>query len=406
MNRRALLTCAAIAVAAGLTARRLAGLAGTDVPVRADHADRRVAGWRRQRHQHAADRRRAQQADRRPGGRAQQAGCRRRDRPPRDRERQARRLHHRHVQLRRHRAAVSQRAGQHLRRTAAHRILRRRSECACRSATRAASPRSRTMSSAPAQIRARSRTATTSRAARPISAPRSTRSCSTSSSPSVSYAGFGPTVIGLMGGEVDSATVPVPDTIEQHKAGKLKILGVSATERHFMAPEIPTFREQGFDVVVGSWRCIVGPKGIPEDRLRFLENNIIAALKSPDFQAKAKQVRLRRPARRRQGDLSALAGRRCPALSDSPRGRPGEGAPEIGRGADRQPPPGGTFARAGLGETEQRGDGPRIREQGFSRRRPLHGVRPARACGSDVPSTPAPQARWKRATSRGSSAGC
>ena len=64
----------------------------------------------------------------------------------------------------------------------------------------------------------------------------------------VSYAGFGPTVIGLMGGEVDSATVPVPDTIEQHKAGKLKILGVSATERHFMAPEIPTFREQGFDV--------------------------------------------------------------------------------------------------------------------------------------------------------------
>jgi tripartite-type tricarboxylate transporter receptor subunit TctC len=105
----------------------------------------------------------------------------------------------------------------------------------------------------------------------------------------VSYAGFGPTVIGLMGGEVDSATVPVPDTIEQHKAGKLKILGVSATERHFMAPEIPTFSEQGFDVIVGSWRCIVGPKGIPEDRLRFLENNIIAALKNPEFQAKAKQ---------------------------------------------------------------------------------------------------------------------
>jgi tripartite-type tricarboxylate transporter receptor subunit TctC len=106
----------------------------------------------------------------------------------------------------------------------------------------------------------------------------------------VSYAGFGPTVIGLMGGEVDSATVPVPDTIEQHKAGKLKLLGVSATERHFMAPDIPTFREQGFDVVVGSWRCVAGPKGIPEDRLRFLETNIISALKDPEFQAKAKQA--------------------------------------------------------------------------------------------------------------------
>jgi tripartite-type tricarboxylate transporter receptor subunit TctC len=106
----------------------------------------------------------------------------------------------------------------------------------------------------------------------------------------VSYAGFGPTVIGVMAGEVDSASVPVPDTIEQHKAGKLKILGVSATERHFMAPDIPTFREQGFDVVVGSWRCIVGPKGIPEDRLRFLETSILAALKDPEFHAKAKQA--------------------------------------------------------------------------------------------------------------------
>jgi tripartite-type tricarboxylate transporter receptor subunit TctC len=106
----------------------------------------------------------------------------------------------------------------------------------------------------------------------------------------VSYAGFSPTVIGLMAGEVDSATVPVPDTVEQHKAGKLKILGVSATERHFLAPGIPTFREQGFDVVVGAWRCIAGPKGIPEDRLRFLETNVIAALKDPEFQNKAKQA--------------------------------------------------------------------------------------------------------------------
>jgi tripartite-type tricarboxylate transporter receptor subunit TctC len=104
----------------------------------------------------------------------------------------------------------------------------------------------------------------------------------------VSYAGFAPTVVALMAGEVDSATVPIPDTIEQHKAGKLKILGVSATERHFMAPDIPTFREQGFDVVVGSWRCIMGPKGIPEERLRFLETNVIAALEDPEFQAKAK----------------------------------------------------------------------------------------------------------------------
>jgi tripartite-type tricarboxylate transporter receptor subunit TctC len=106
----------------------------------------------------------------------------------------------------------------------------------------------------------------------------------------VPYGGFAPTVTALMAGEVDSATVPIPDTIEQHKAGKLKILGVSATERHFLAPDVPTFREQGFDVVVGSWRCIVGPKGMPQDRLRFLESNLTAAMSDPEFLAKAKQA--------------------------------------------------------------------------------------------------------------------
>ena len=105
----------------------------------------------------------------------------------------------------------------------------------------------------------------------------------------VPYAGYAPTTVALMGNEIDSATVPVPDVIEHHKAGKLKLLGVSGAQRHFMAPDIPTFKEQGFDVVVGSWRCIIGPKGIPQDRLAFLESNLIAAMSDPEFQAKARQ---------------------------------------------------------------------------------------------------------------------
>jgi tripartite-type tricarboxylate transporter receptor subunit TctC len=106
----------------------------------------------------------------------------------------------------------------------------------------------------------------------------------------VSYAGFAPTVTALLGGEVDSATVAVPDTIEHHKSGKLKILGVSATERHYMAPDVPTFKEQGYDVVVGAWRCLAGPKGMPADRIAFLESNLLAVLRDPEFVAKAKQA--------------------------------------------------------------------------------------------------------------------
>ncbi|WP_149536776.1 Bug family tripartite tricarboxylate transporter substrate binding protein [Siccirubricoccus phaeus] len=106
----------------------------------------------------------------------------------------------------------------------------------------------------------------------------------------VPYAGYAPTVTALLAGEVDSATVAIPDTIEYHRQGKLKILGVSSAERHFMAPEIPTFKEQGFDVEVGSWRCIAGPKGMPEDRLRTLRSGLLDAMRDPDFLAKARQA--------------------------------------------------------------------------------------------------------------------
>ena len=104
----------------------------------------------------------------------------------------------------------------------------------------------------------------------------------------VAYAGYAPTVTALLGGEVDTACVAIPDTIDHHRAGRLRILGVSATERHFMAPEIPTFRELGHDVVVGSWRCVIGPKGMPADRLQRLKSGLLAAMRDPDFQAKAR----------------------------------------------------------------------------------------------------------------------
>ncbi len=106
----------------------------------------------------------------------------------------------------------------------------------------------------------------------------------------VSYTGYGPTVTALMSGEIDSATVAIPDTdraAQRRQAAHYRRIGDAAA---LLAPEIPTFREQGFDVVVGAWRCLAGPKGMPADRLSFLETNLLDVLKDPDFQAKAKQA--------------------------------------------------------------------------------------------------------------------
>lgn len=103
----------------------------------------------------------------------------------------------------------------------------------------------------------------------------------------VPYKGYAPTVVALLSGEVQTATVPVPDAIEHHKAGTIRILGVAATQRHFVAPGVPTFKEQGFDVVAGSWRTIVAPKGVPADRMKILEAKLLQALKDPAFVKRA-----------------------------------------------------------------------------------------------------------------------
>jgi len=103
----------------------------------------------------------------------------------------------------------------------------------------------------------------------------------------VPYGGYAPTVTALLSGEVDTATVPVPDVVEHHKAGKLKILGVADAQRHFLAPDVPTFKEQGYDLEIGAWRMIMAPKGIPADRLAIIEKAILETLKDPEFVKRA-----------------------------------------------------------------------------------------------------------------------
>ncbi|MFQ5793447.1 MAG: tripartite tricarboxylate transporter substrate binding protein [Candidatus Bipolaricaulia bacterium] len=99
----------------------------------------------------------------------------------------------------------------------------------------------------------------------------------------IPYQGFAPSVVALVSREVDSTTVPVPDVVDLYNEGKFRILGVMDTSRHFKALDVPTFQEQGYDLVQGLWRSIIGPRGIPWDRLRTLEQGFLATLNDPAF---------------------------------------------------------------------------------------------------------------------------
>jgi|APSaa5957512535_1039671.scaffolds.fasta_scaffold69068_2 tripartite-type tricarboxylate transporter receptor subunit TctC len=103
----------------------------------------------------------------------------------------------------------------------------------------------------------------------------------------VPYKGYSKTVAAVMSGEVNSATLPVNQLLDQHKVGEVRILGVMGTKRHFMAPDVPTFKEQGIDLVAGDWRAIYLPKGVPADRRSFLEKVFFDTMNDPEFQEAA-----------------------------------------------------------------------------------------------------------------------
>jgi tripartite-type tricarboxylate transporter receptor subunit TctC len=76
--------------------------------------------------------------------------------------------------------------------------------------------------------------------------------------------GAGPAMIGLLGGEVQMMFVTFSSAVNFAKAGKVRMLSVISPERNPAYKEIPTMREQGLDMTVGSWQGIFLPKGTPQ----------------------------------------------------------------------------------------------------------------------------------------------
>jgi tripartite-type tricarboxylate transporter receptor subunit TctC len=82
----------------------------------------------------------------------------------------------------------------------------------------------------------------------------------------VAYKGSGPALTDLMGGQVNLMCEPILSSLPLVKAGKLRALAVTSTQRVAVAPEIPTVAESGvpgFDFY--SWYGLWGPKGLPRE---------------------------------------------------------------------------------------------------------------------------------------------
>jgi tripartite-type tricarboxylate transporter receptor subunit TctC len=76
--------------------------------------------------------------------------------------------------------------------------------------------------------------------------------------------GAGPAMIGLLGGEVQMMFVTFSSAVNFAKAGKVRMLSVISPERNPAYKEVPTMREQGLNMTVGSWQGVFLPRGTPK----------------------------------------------------------------------------------------------------------------------------------------------
>jgi tripartite-type tricarboxylate transporter receptor subunit TctC len=95
----------------------------------------------------------------------------------------------------------------------------------------------------------------------------------------VPYRGGAPAITALLGNQVQVFFSPLPEPLEQIKAGKLRALGVTTNTRSQALPDVPTIGEYLPGYEASGWQGIGAPKDMPTaivDRLNHEINAVLA----------------------------------------------------------------------------------------------------------------------------------
>jgi tripartite-type tricarboxylate transporter receptor subunit TctC len=99
----------------------------------------------------------------------------------------------------------------------------------------------------------------------------------------VNYRGSAAALKDLIGGQVPVLVTTTTDLLENHKAGNIRVLATSGKERSAFLPDLPTFREAGFDIEGTSWYGVFAPAGTPRDVVDRYNKVLVKAVQSPEI---------------------------------------------------------------------------------------------------------------------------
>ena len=97
----------------------------------------------------------------------------------------------------------------------------------------------------------------------------------------VPYKGTAAAMQALAGGEISALSTVAADIRALVQADKARLLAVAGEKRSDTFPDVPTFREQGYDLVATPWYALFAPAGTPPEVVARLNAAAGAALKDP-----------------------------------------------------------------------------------------------------------------------------
>ena len=101
----------------------------------------------------------------------------------------------------------------------------------------------------------------------------------------VPYSGAGPALTAILGGHVDTLASGPAVVIPHIKSGKLRPLAGWGAKRVEALPDVPTFKELGYDIEFYIWAGLFAPRGTPEPVMKSIRESVRQAVNTPEFKA-------------------------------------------------------------------------------------------------------------------------
>jgi tripartite-type tricarboxylate transporter receptor subunit TctC len=105
----------------------------------------------------------------------------------------------------------------------------------------------------------------------------------------IPYKGASQSIVDVVANHIDFATPTVTSASGQLRGGTVTGLAVSSEQRLPDYPDVPTFKELGYDLVATNWFALAGPAGLPADIVRKVNHEINVAMAKPESQQRMRE---------------------------------------------------------------------------------------------------------------------